>query len=409
MRARILTTERGLGDCADVERKAWTFARRELTAFNPSRETLGEFFRYCCDLLCLDPVAFERLMLDHGSKVAPVVSKRAVSRPERDYDDIAQEVWLEVLEKLPNFDPHKGSIDVFISNIRTWHIKRSYPTQLRLTTPSADALHLAQDDESPSVLEPSVADPEPATAQAGFHPPEETPDPAPTASEAASRRELQMAKYVSLKSYIRTIFADCAQPHQNIAFGLVQMIRRKPGVLVERHWRESLDGLVEVLETGLLNEYGEEKDGDGSTLAMGFAQTDVRRMLAPLREGLVKMKCCNLSFRHYVPDDDLDCPGDKLLSLARKEFIDYEIAGRTRRKEIEPTRESKAAAEREIEKEWGEMSPPEKDVWCGQVRANFLSRWVNNVSRRSAVKEALAKLKSELARIAAAERDGRPK
>jgi DNA-directed RNA polymerase specialized sigma24 family protein len=402
LRARILTTERGLGDCAEVERKAWTFARRELPSFNPSRETLGEFFRYCCDLLCLDPVAFERLMLDHGSKVDRVVIHKAVAKPDSDYDDILQEVWLDVLKKLPDFDPHKGSIDVFISNILTWHIKRSYPTRPKIPKPSANALHSAEEDNFSSVPEPS--DPESAAGGTGFHAAEEMPDPAPTASEAVSLRDLQRAKFGALESYIKTVFADCDQPHQNIAFSLVQILGWKPGVIVKSHWRTKLDALVGDLETGLLSEYGEVKDNNGSSVVEGFSQPDVKRLTAPLRDALDEMECAKPSFVNYVPGDSPnDPPGDDLRRLAIKEFVDYELAARERRKA--GTHASVATARKELEAEWLEMAIEEKNSWYDQVRANFISRWVNNVSRRASVRAALAKLKAELARIA--EKEGR--
>ena len=391
--------------CAEVERKVWAFARQELQHYNPGRETMAEFFRYHCDVLCLDSDAFDRLMADQAGLVLPRLKGRAVPRPEHDYEDIAQSIWVDVFRRLPVFNPFWGDIDIFISNICNWHIKRTYIRGCRSEPPSDSDLHGRDKDEESPTSEPPIETEAPLSRSRLAAVVEEIPDPKPDPSKATAAAEWHRAGIEVCRSFLQAVAEDCDQPHQNIAYCLVQAAKCKPSVIVQRDWRRSLSELVDLLESSLLADFGEEKDKTGRVLMPGISALDVAATVAPLRASLVDNDCGEKSFADYVNGDLPNGPQKELLSSARDEFVKYEIEGRIRRKQMEDTKTKKAAAEKGLRKEWERMPSEEQNDWCDQVRANFISRWVSNISRRTGVQRARVNLDKELRRIAAAESD----
>lgn len=380
LKGRIRATDFGRDKdrFAAVNRRTWTFARQELPRYKPARETLGEFFRYCCDLLCLDPRAFDRLMLDRYSKVEPIAKGRATSRPARDYQDISQDVWLDVWQKLPNFEPGLGSIDVMIANCR------KYPIIGSVTT------HPGESPASPGPSLPSTAKTDSTNEM--FSELEKQPAPTLNPSEAAMMRDLHKARVEANRKFIAAVFEDCAQPHQFLAYGFVQMLDFKPSAMVQTQWRTHLESLLKDWEAGCLAQFGEVRDDDGGILVDGLTPEVVSSVVAPVRRQLKAQNACQRIFEH-------DGPGDKLVPLAKKNFIDYELAA-LRRHGIATNSMSVVV---KLEEKWERMPAAEREDWCDQVRADYLSRWVNSVSKRIAVKRADARFKAEMARLAAEE------
>lgn len=187
--------------------------------------------------------AFQELRRRYERKVYGYVRVRIDN--DMDADEVAQKTWLEVWQKMPTYDPARGTLIAFVLFWAGIFLKRYYDEK---HTPQARVLLFSQLGHTYDVEEESEVETE--LARLSMESPADIPG---AVKEEAQDHENTTSLTEVYTELLRLTFHGTSPPHQLLTFGFVKLLGWKPQAVAASLSSVILRELEERLETAFVN------------------------------------------------------------------------------------------------------------------------------------------------------------